>query len=321
MAGDRQVADGIARERALLAGLRDHADVIVDTSQLAPRDFGRQIGDLYAGARRTGLTVFVQSFSYRHGIPRDADLVFDMRFLRNPYYVAELRDLTGLNEAIGDYIHSDPDFAAIDADLSKLCQRLLPRYAGEGKSYLTIAFGCTGGRHRSVYMAERMAKAASDWGFSVSTRHRNWRTKITQRKISRSRNDRHRARHTWSPGDRFLAALEHVVGPQEQIATICIGPDDDMEQRRRDILEAVEQTNDGGGVALLTDMFGGTPSNLAISIMNQADIEVIAGVNLPMLIKLASVRGEQSLADAAATAQESGRQYINVASALLAEQE
>ena len=118
----------------------------------------------------------------------------------------------------------------------------------------------------------------------------------------------------------FQAALEHVVGHQEAIAAICIGPDDDMEQRRRDILEAVDKTNDGSGVAVLTDMFGGTPSNLAISIMNRPDVEVIAGVNLPMLIKLASVRDESPLADAVTTAQVAGRQYINVASALLKEQ-
>ncbi|MCZ6604266.1 MAG: PTS sugar transporter subunit IIA [Alphaproteobacteria bacterium] len=118
----------------------------------------------------------------------------------------------------------------------------------------------------------------------------------------------------------FVSALEHVVGPQKQVATICIGPDDDMEQRRRDILDAVETTNSGNGVVLLTDMFGGTPSNLAISIMNKADIEVIAGINLPMLIKLAAVREEDDLAQAVATAQEAGRQYINVASALLDQQ-
>ena len=118
----------------------------------------------------------------------------------------------------------------------------------------------------------------------------------------------------------FVSALEHVVGPQKQVATICIGPDDDMEQRRRDILDAVETTNSGNGVVLLTDMFGGTPSNLAISIMNKANIEVIAGINLPMLIKLAAVREEDDLAQAVATAQEAGRQYINVASALLDQQ-
>jgi PTS system mannose-specific IIA component len=112
-------------------------------------------------------------------------------------------------------------------------------------------------------------------------------------------------------------ALEHVVGPQEQIETIAIGPDDDMEQRRQDILDAVSAVNDGSGVIILTDMFGGTPSNLAISVMQAGTVEVIAGVNLPMLIKLASVRGENQMEAALNEAQESGRKYINVASRLL----
>ena len=115
----------------------------------------------------------------------------------------------------------------------------------------------------------------------------------------------------------FRAALEHVVGPQERVETISIGPDDDMEERRRDIVAAVERVNDGSGVILLTDMFGGTPSNLAISVMEAGRIEVVAGVNLPMLVKLASVRTESPLADAAGAAQEAGRKYINVASRIL----
>jgi len=119
----------------------------------------------------------------------------------------------------------------------------------------------------------------------------------------------------------FIAALEHVVGPQEQITAICIGPDDDMEQRRQDILEAVEAVDGGRGVVVLTDMFGGTPSNLAISIMEAAKVEVIAGLNLPMLIKLASVRKQEELSGAVAAAQEAGRKYINVASSLLSGQQ
>ena len=117
----------------------------------------------------------------------------------------------------------------------------------------------------------------------------------------------------------FIAALEHVVGPQRNIAAVCIGPEDDMEKRRQDILRSVEEVGDGDGVVLLTDMFGGTPSNLAISIMDKAKVEVIAGVNLPMLIKLASLRQTESLADAVRGAQEAGRKYINVASQLLAD--
>jgi PTS system mannose-specific IIA component len=117
----------------------------------------------------------------------------------------------------------------------------------------------------------------------------------------------------------FIAALEHVVGPQRNVAAVCIGPDDDMERRRQDIVRSVGEVDDGSGVVLLTDMFGGTPSNLAISIMDKAKIEVIAGINLPMLIKLASLRQTETLVNAVRGAQEAGRKYINVASQLLAD--
>ena len=116
----------------------------------------------------------------------------------------------------------------------------------------------------------------------------------------------------------FIAALEHVVGPQSQVAAVCIGPEDDMEQRRADILDCVKAADSGDGVVLLTDMFGGTPSNLAISVMDRAKIEVIAGINLPMLIKLASLRQSEPLANAVRGAQEAGRKYISVASYVLA---
>ena len=115
----------------------------------------------------------------------------------------------------------------------------------------------------------------------------------------------------------FRLAVEHVVGPQSAMATIAIGPEDDMEKRRQDIIDAVAAVDDGSGVIILTDMFGGTPSNLAISVMEAGSVEVVAGVNLPMLIKLASIRGSESLDKAVSAAQESGRKYINVASALL----
>ncbi len=118
----------------------------------------------------------------------------------------------------------------------------------------------------------------------------------------------------------FIAALEHVVGPQRNMAAICIGPDDDMEQRRREIVESVAAVDGGQGVVLLTDMFGGTPSNLAISVLDQGRVEVVAGVNLPMLIKLASLRGEKPLATVIIEAQRAGRKYISVASQLLADE-
>lgn len=117
--------------------------------------------------------------------------------------------------------------------------------------------------------------------------------------------------------EEFLLATEHVVGEQTAIRSVCIGPDDDMELRRKEIVDAVDAVDDGSGVVVLTDMFGGTPSNLAISIMDRDKVEVIAGVNLPMLIKLASMRANESLADAVREAQAAGRKYINVASSLL----
>jgi len=117
--------------------------------------------------------------------------------------------------------------------------------------------------------------------------------------------------------EEFIAAAEHVVGRLENAVAVCIGPDDDMDMRRREIIAAAKATDTGAGVVILTDMFGGTPSNLAISVMGGAKVEVIAGVNLPMLIKLASVRVSSTLEDAVASAQESGRKYINVASKLL----
>ncbi len=118
--------------------------------------------------------------------------------------------------------------------------------------------------------------------------------------------------------EEFIFAMEHVVGPQAAVEAICIGPEDDMERRRKDILAAASRVDSGQGVVLLTDMFGGTPSNLAISVMEQTRAEVIAGLNLPMLIKLASVRTRASLEEAVAAAQEAGRKYISVASYVLA---
>ena len=117
--------------------------------------------------------------------------------------------------------------------------------------------------------------------------------------------------------EEFVAAMEHVVGPQDNLRCLCIGPDDDMTQRRNEIIEAVDEVDSGAGVIVLTDMFGGTPSNLAISLLDRGNLEVVAGMNLPMLIKLAKVRGKSELADAVDQAQESAKKYINVASALL----
>lgn len=172
LAQDRPVWDGIITERSLLKALKDAADDVMDSSQYSAADLRRSITAKYS-ERSNPITIFVTSFSYRAGLPREADLVFDVRFLRNPHYVDNLRDKTGKNREVGAYIEQDPGFADFFSSLTKLITPLLPRYADEGKSYLTLAVGCTGGKHRSVFVAEKLAGFLTNSGYNVETRHRD----------------------------------------------------------------------------------------------------------------------------------------------------
>jgi RNase adapter protein RapZ len=172
LAGDRPVMDGIRLERRGVAALRDRADLVIDTSNLTTADLKRLLTGHFA-LETIGLRVFVTSFAYRHGIPRDADLIFDVRFLDNPHYVAELRQLTGRDAAIAAFIEQDPGFGPFFSGLWQLLRPLLPRYEQEGKTYLTIGIGCTGGRHRSVYVAERLAAQLRAAGLPVELSHRD----------------------------------------------------------------------------------------------------------------------------------------------------
>ncbi len=173
LAGDRAAADGIAEERRMLAPLRDAADVIVDTSSTNAREFARHIQENFGGGSEERLRIFVTSFAFRQGLPRDADLVFDVRFLRNPYYDEALRPLTGLDGAVGAYIREDEGFALFFDHLTGLLAVLLPRYLNEGKSYLSIAVGCTGGKHRSVFMAETLRRWLVEAGYATTAGHRD----------------------------------------------------------------------------------------------------------------------------------------------------
>jgi len=157
LAQDRPVSDGITHERTLVSPLRDRADVVVDTTHFGPGELKRILGGHFGLASETGLSVFVTSFSFRHGLPREADLVFDVRFLANPHYDPALKDLSGKDQAVAGFIAKDAGFEPFFNNLTALLSPLLPRYAAEGKSYLTIAIGCTGGRHRSVFVAEKLA--------------------------------------------------------------------------------------------------------------------------------------------------------------------
>ena len=172
LAQDRPVSDGIARERQLVTELRDRADVVIDTTSFGPGQLKRILDGHFGLGRESALSVFVTSFSYRQGLPREADLVFDVRFLANPHYDPDLKKLTGKDAAVGDYIAQDNDFDRFFDNLTGLLSPLLPRYAAEGKSYLTIAVGCTGGRHRSVFIAEKLAEWLQHDGRHIHLLHR-----------------------------------------------------------------------------------------------------------------------------------------------------
>jgi UPF0042 nucleotide-binding protein len=174
MADGRPVLEGIAAERELLEPLRRWAEVMIDTTALTSNDLQARVRELFAPAEPdAALTLTLSSFGFARGMPPLADLVFDMRFLDNPHWVPTLREQTGQDAAVGEHIEKDPAFAEGFARIRDLLLLLLPRYAAQGKPYVHVAFGCTGGRHRSVYTAERMAQALRAAGFSPTVRHRN----------------------------------------------------------------------------------------------------------------------------------------------------
>ncbi len=167
------VREGIRRERQRMAGIRKLADVVMDTTQFNVHELRQVIADRFQSARRAPMVVSVVSFGYRYGIPLDADLVFDVRFLPNPHFVPRLRRFTGKDQAVARFIRS---FAATGGFLKRLeglLAYLIPQYISEGKSYLTVAFGCTGGRHRSVLLAEEMKKLLGRHGYAAKVTHRD----------------------------------------------------------------------------------------------------------------------------------------------------
>lgn len=173
LALDRPVTDGIKREREMLEPLRCEADQVFDTSSLSIHELRRLVVGHFRFDPGGGLLVFVTSFSYRHGLPREADLVFDVRFLANPHWDPALRPLTGQAPEVAAYIEKDKDFNVFMENLRQLLLPLLPRYQQEGKSYLTLAIGCTGGRHRSVFVAEQLATFLAGNGYIVGVGHRD----------------------------------------------------------------------------------------------------------------------------------------------------
>jgi RNase adapter protein RapZ len=169
---DRPVEDGIILERELLEPVRNAADAIINTSHFSVHDLKRYVRDHFT-SETSELLLFVTSFSFREGLPRDADMVIDVRFLKNPHYDPLLRPLNGQDVPVQKFIEKDPDFEMFFKRLCDLLIPMLPRYREEGKSYFTIAVGCTGGKHRSVFVAEKLSGFLSDLGYKLAVRHRD----------------------------------------------------------------------------------------------------------------------------------------------------
>lgn len=173
LARDRPIADGLRMERTLLAPVRDRADIVIDSSNLSLPDFRRILTNGLGVEGSRSLTISITSFGFRNGLPREADMVFDVRFLANPHYDPILRPLDGRDAPIGDFIRQDEGFIGFMDRLKSFLEPLLPRYVREGKSYLTIGVGCTGGRHRSVFVAVQLAEWLRASGHGVTLRHRD----------------------------------------------------------------------------------------------------------------------------------------------------
>ena len=169
---------GIERENALLAPLKAQADFVIDSSDLSPHDLKKEVASWFAVGEAVPLTLSLQSFSYKKGLPRDVDMVLDCRFLRNPHWDQELRPLNGLDAAVVDYIQSDLRYDEFFQRSLDLIRFLLPAYQDEGKSHLCVGLGCTGGRHRSVAVAVNLGQALAKWGGAVSIRHREIRQNV-----------------------------------------------------------------------------------------------------------------------------------------------
>lgn len=170
---DRPIMDSIYNERSIMSRLKEQADIVLDTTDYSLNELRNWIKNNFSIDKKDNFFIKINSFSFKKGLPRDSDLVFDMRFLKNPHYVPELRPLTGKSEKVAEYIQTDLSFASIYSKIGSLISELLPRYMEEGKTYLNIAIGCTGGKHRSVFVAEKLYQDLLHNQYHVSLAHRD----------------------------------------------------------------------------------------------------------------------------------------------------
>ena len=308
LAGEGQLEAAIERELEILAPLRERADIRIDTSATNMHELRAAIETHFAAAEDGQMAVSVQSFSYKRGVPGAVDMVFDCRFLQNPYWQPDLRALSGQDAAVRDFIRGDARFEGFRTRVEDLCLFLLPAHKAEGKSHLAIAFGCTGGQHRSVALAEIISEALAEQGWPVSIRHRELNARAAHGEVGGVIGIVIVAHGGLAR--EYLAAIEHVVGAQDGIRAIAIEPSHDRDLKQREICDAADQVDDGQGVVVVTDLFGGSPSNLSLRACRPQDRRILYGANLPMLIKLAKSR-HLAVPEAVRAALNAGRKYID----------
>jgi UPF0042 nucleotide-binding protein len=173
LAKDRPVLDGIRRERRLLWDIQTQADLVIDTSEMSIHDLRHALAGHFASKNKGRMTISLKSFGFKYGVPREADIVMDVRFLKNPNWVKNLKNKSGLNAKVGAYVETDPAFTPFLKNFKAMIKPLLPRYEAEGKNYLTIAIGCTGGRHRSVYTLGLLESWLEGMGHATHAEHRD----------------------------------------------------------------------------------------------------------------------------------------------------
>lgn len=173
LATERPVIEGIKMERKLVSPIKEHADRIIDTSQLLPAELRGQLLRSFSPETDPHFSIFITSFSYRHGLPREADIVFDARLLKNPYYIHELRPLSGEDKAVKKYIEQDSALPSFLASIKSLLEQSIPRFQADGRNYLTIGVGCTGGQHRSVYVAKSLNEWLQKSNYQIKLKHRD----------------------------------------------------------------------------------------------------------------------------------------------------
>ena len=316
--------DALHEERTRLAPVREMADLVIDTSRFSIHDLRRAIQKRWSrtSGKLRAIRVNVISFGFKYGVPREADFVFDLRFLPNPYFVEKLRPLSGKDKAVRDCVFASEAAQEFEKKLFDLVRFMLPQMEAEGRYRVAIAVGCTGGRHHPVATqprpcsrccARRIIRQSSTGTLNLARKAGNF----LALRAAFCRNFSSSARYVMSEqqsstqvgiivvahadyGSAMLRTAEFILGTLSDCTSISVDIAQEVPETVRRLDDAAQRLDKGAGVIILTDMFGGTPTNLALSLLGSHNVEVVTGVNLPMLLKVFTLSRKAPLAELAA---------------------